>query len=91
MPKKNKMDDLRDHLFETLEMLKDPDCDLDIQKAKTIAEIGRVLVDSARVEVEFMKESGCIGSGFINDGSTPEPKQIGVYTNGRGTGVSALR
>lgn len=86
MPKKNRMEDLRDHLFETLEMLKDPDCDVDIERAKQIVAIGRVLVDSARVEVEFQKEIGGIGSGFIEDLSGEKrPRQLhdGGYINGR--------
>jgi hypothetical protein len=62
-------------LFETIEMLKDPEADMDINKAKAIADIGRVLVDSAKVEVEFQKHvGGGPGSGFIDDGT----KQVDI-------------
>jgi len=75
MPRKNRMEDLRDHLFETIELLKDPESEMDVQKAKTIADIGRVLVDSAKVEVEFQKHvGGGPGSGFIDDGT----KQVDI-------------
>lgn len=70
---KNKISDLRDHLFEALERLKDPDCDLDkeIQKAKAIKEVGSVIIESAKVEVDFINAVGGSGTGFI-----PEVKQI---------------
>jgi hypothetical protein len=88
MPKKNKMEDLRDHLFETIEMLKDPDSGMDVKKAKAIAEIGKVLVDSARTEIQFNNTIGGRGSGFISDGGNEadaERSQLGDggYTNGR--------
>ncbi len=85
MPKKNKMEDLRDHLFETIEMLKDPDSGMDIKTAKQIAEIGRVLVDSARVEVDFQRHVGGIGTNFIEDlrgGETQKTIGSGGYING---------
>lgn len=58
MPTKNKIDDLRDHLFETLESLKDKDDPMDIDRAKAIADVARVIVDSAKVEVDFLKVTG---------------------------------
>lgn len=75
MPAKNKITDLRDHLFETLEALRDEDKPMDIDRAKAIADVARVLVDTAKVEVQFLNATGSIqGSGFIPDGT--EPKQI---------------
>lgn len=64
MPK-NKLTDLRDHLFETIELLKDPDSGMDVKTAREIGNLGQVIVDSARVEVEFQREVGGVGSGFI--------------------------
>lgn len=60
---RNKIEDLRNHLFETIEMLKDGDIELD--KAKTIAEIAQVIVNSAKIEVDFIKVVHGDGSGFI--------------------------
>ena len=66
MPK-NKIEDLRDHLFATLEALQDPEKPMDIDRAKAIADVGRVLVDSAKVEVAFIVATGAdsTGSGFM--------------------------
>jgi len=51
---KNKMTDLRNHLFATLEALQDPDKPMEIERAKAIADVAKVLVDSAKVEVAFI-------------------------------------
>ena len=59
---KNKIDDLRDHLFETIEALKDPDKPMDIPRAKAVAEVARTIIDSAKVEVEFLKVTGAAKS-----------------------------
>ena len=63
----NKMTDLRNHLFATLEALQDQDKPMDIERAKAIAEVGKVLVDSAKVEVLFIKamDGDVSSTGFI--------------------------
>jgi hypothetical protein len=55
MPK-NKIGDLRDHLFAQLEALRDTDANLDqeINRAKSVAEVARVIIESAKVEVETL-------------------------------------
>jgi hypothetical protein len=76
---RNKIEDLRNHLFEVIEMLKDGDIDMD--KAKTIAEVAQVIVNSAKVEVNFIKVVNGNGSGFIpldNRGSYETAKQLTV-------------
>jgi hypothetical protein len=64
---KNKISDLRDHLFETLERLKDDSLDLEqeVTRAKAIREVGAVLIESAKVEVDFINAVGGNGTGFI--------------------------
>lgn len=62
---KNKIEDLRNHLFETIELIKDGEIDID--KAKTIAELAQVVVNSAKIEVDYLKITHGNGSGFIPD------------------------
>jgi len=63
---KNKIEDLRDHLFETLEALKDPDKPMEVDRAKAIAGVAREIIESAKVEVKFLEVTGSSGgSGFI--------------------------
>lgn len=64
---KNKMQDLRNHLFATLEALQDPEKPMDIDRARAVSDVAKVLIDSARVEVDFLKVTGAAsGSGFID-------------------------
>jgi predicted RNA methylase len=61
---KNKLSDLRDHLFETIEQLKDGDMQID--KAKTIADVAQVIINSAKVEVDYLKVTDqAQGTGFM--------------------------
>jgi hypothetical protein len=68
---KNKIDDLRNHLFETLEALKDEEKPMDLARARAIADVSRVIVDSAKVEVDFLKVTG----GIRSTGFLPEDKE----------------
>lgn len=52
---KNKITDLRDHLFETLEALKDQDKPMDLERARAISEVAQVIINSAKVEVDLVK------------------------------------
>lgn len=63
MPK-NKIEDLRNHLFETIEMLKDKE--IDVHTAKAISDTAQVIINSAKIEIEFMKQTDDTKhSGFI--------------------------
>jgi hypothetical protein len=55
---KNKLSDLRDHLFETLERLKDEEKPMDIARAKAIASVAQTIINSATVEVKAMDAFG---------------------------------
>lgn len=63
---KNKITDLRDHLFETLEALRDKDAPMDIERARAVADVAKVIVETAKVEVEAIKVTGNIAqTGFM--------------------------
>jgi hypothetical protein len=55
---KNKISDLRNHLFETLEALKDDEKPMELARAKAISEVAQTIINSAKVEIEFMEVSG---------------------------------
>jgi hypothetical protein len=79
---KNKIDDLRNHLFETLEALKDDDKPMELARARAIADVARVVVESAKVEVDFLKVTGGLRStGFLPEDAgeeAPGPKKLTV-------------
>ena len=76
---RNKINDLRDHLFETLERLKEGD--IDIATAKAMADVGQVIINSAKIEIDFIRATGSTkDSGFIKLGDGNE-KLIWQTTN----------
>lgn len=74
---KNKISDLRNHLFVVLEELSDPDANYDLEKAKVIANVAQTIINSASVENQYLKiVGGSQGSGFIEDGRMESVKQL---------------
>jgi hypothetical protein len=60
--------DLRSHLFDTLTALKDKEKPMEIERAKAVAEVAQVIINTAKVEVEFLHATGRKqGTGFITD------------------------
>lgn len=49
---RNKLVDVRNHMFQALEMLMEGE--IDTEKAKAVANLGKVIIDSAKVEVQHM-------------------------------------
>jgi len=65
---KNKISDLRNHLFVVLEELSDPESNYDLEKAKVIANVAQTIINSASVENQYLKIVGSSqGSGFIEE------------------------
>lgn len=73
---KNKIEDLRNHLFATLEDLRDKEQPLDVERAKAIVSVAQVIVDSAKAENAFMEITGSKGSGFIPEHQTLDPRAL---------------
>ena len=65
----NNINDLRSILFDTLQDIKNNNMDLD--KAKAINETAQTIINTAKVEVDYMKQGGATASNFI-----PEPTPI---------------
>jgi hypothetical protein len=64
---RNKISDLRDHLFASLERIDDDsltpeEIRAEVDKAKAVAQIGSVIINSAKVEIDFIKATGRIDS-----------------------------
>nr|WP_288356109.1 hypothetical protein [uncultured Pseudomonas sp.] len=66
---KNKLEDLRNHLFIAIEGLLDETNPMEIERAKAVAHVGSVLIESAKVEVRAIEVLGATGgSGFLQLG-----------------------
>ena len=74
---KNKIEDLRDHLFATLEELRDDQKPMDIKRALAVSQVAGTIIESAKVEVAFLNVTGAKqGTGFIPvEDRRPKPLQ----------------
>jgi len=64
---KNKISDLRDHLFAALERIDDDSLtpeqiQAEVDKAKAISAIGSVIINSAKIEIDFIKATDRLDS-----------------------------
>lgn len=75
---KNSISDLRNTLFAVIQELQDPEenSTMTVEKAQTIAELGKVIIDSAKVEVLAYRASN--GAAGLADGFVlpSNPKQL---------------
>jgi len=90
---KNKMSDLRNHLFEALERLNDMAATnelkmgMELDRAKAISEVAQVIINSAKVEVEYLKATDRqSASEFLAAEETPQLPQNVTPQKGLSTG-----
>ena len=67
------IEQLRDVLFAQLADLRDKQKPLDLDRLKGVVEVSGRLIETAKVEVDFMRVSGGMGTGFIENKT---PRQI---------------
>ncbi len=65
--------EMRAHLMETLAALRDRDNPMDVDRARAVAQVAGVLVDSAKVEVEYIKATGCEADSTFIASMNPSP------------------
>lgn len=61
--------DLRESLFDALDLLKTGK--ITVQDAKAIADLGQVLVNTAKIEADYVARTGARDSGFIVHNGKP--------------------
>lgn len=72
----NNIDRVRAHLFDVLDGLKDKS--IDIERAKAICEAAQTIINSAKVEVDYLKVTGGSDSRFLQAPLEPEQLPNGV-------------
>jgi hypothetical protein len=79
------MNDLRQVLFDTLSDLRDKEKPMDIDRAKAISEVAGRLIESAKVECQYLDlVGGDAASGFIQTVKMPpEPPKLNEYQRHR--------
>lgn len=68
---KTGIDDLREHLFATIEGLRDGT--VDVERARAIADVSGRIIDSAKVEVQFLNVTGRKTASRFLDPPPPVP------------------
>jgi hypothetical protein len=74
---KDQIGDLRAELFGMLRTLRDPNEKIDIERFRLGNDIAQTIINSARVEVEFIRTVGpklSHGSGFLTIEHAPPPE-----------------
>lgn len=76
---KNGIEDLRNHLFATLEALQDTEKPMDLDRAKAVADVAQTIINSAKVEVDLLRVTGgSSDSSLFSPKSLPAPKGPGT-------------
>lgn len=70
----NNITEVRGHLFDTLRDLREGK--IDIEKADAVNRTAQTIINSAKVEVDFIKHTGAQGSGFIPKNTPALPDGI---------------
>lgn len=68
------MDQVRSALLATLEDLRNRENPMDIERAKAVAQVATVLVDSAKAENDYLKITGQDRSNFLEPPPPPTPE-----------------
>jgi hypothetical protein len=59
------VNDLREHLFAALDALNDKDNPMEVERARAVSDIAQTIINTAKVEIEYLKINGGGESGFI--------------------------
>jgi hypothetical protein len=72
------IDDVRAALFKALDGLADKS--LDIERAKAISDVAQTIINSAKVQVDYLRVTGQTGEAKFLEGSTPEQLPDGIVS-----------
>lgn len=64
------INELRSHLMDTLAALRNRDNPMEPDRARAVAQVASVLVDTAKVEVDYIKATGADRSDFLEPEAT---------------------
>lgn len=71
------IDQLREHLMATLSSLRDRENPMEPDRARAVAQVAGVLVDTAKVEVDYLKVTGQEQSRFLETPPDDHVKHLG--------------
>lgn len=68
---------LREHLMATLADLRDRERPMEPDRARAVAQVASVLVDTAKVEIDYLKATNQDRSGFLEEPVDPSVAHLG--------------
>jgi hypothetical protein len=74
----NHISTVRQHLLDTLADLRNKDNPMDIDRARAVADVASVIVNTAKVEVDYLKATNQTHTPFLE---VPADAQFRVVTN----------
>ena len=77
MSENGNMAELRRHLMETLAGLRDRESPMEVDRARAVAQVASVLVDTAKVEVDYLRATGQSRAGFLEEPPSPISAHLG--------------
>ena len=63
---RNHIDTVRAHLLDTLADLRNRDKPMEVDRARAVAQVASVIVDTARVEVDYLKATNQTSTPFMD-------------------------
>lgn len=82
---------LREHLLATLADLRDRKHPMEPDRARAVAQVASVLVDTAKVEVDYIKATGQDRAGFLEESPAALPAPQGPSAHNPFPGVRRHR
>jgi hypothetical protein len=68
--------DMREHLMQTLADLRNREQPMDVERARAVAQVASVLVDSAKVEVDYIRATGASGDSLFISPLNSDPERL---------------
>lgn len=68
---------LRQHLLDTLADLRNRENPMEPDRARAVAQVAGVLVDTAKVEIDYLKVTGQDRAGFLEEPADPSVAHLG--------------
>lgn len=68
---------MREHLMATLASLRDRDYPMETDRARAVAQVASVLVDSAKVELDYLKATGQDRANFLEQPADAHVQHLG--------------
>lgn len=85
------MNELRKHLLDTLASLRDRNNPMEPDRARAIAQVAGVMVDTAKVEIDYLKVTGQDRASFLEQSADAPVTTLGNSSNSGYTGGAIER